>query len=38
MALKCLFISAADGSTMTPAIRAMERRLQEAFRTEGLKA
>jgi hypothetical protein len=30
--------SAADGSTNTPAIRAMERPRLEAFRTVGLKA
>jgi hypothetical protein len=30
--------SAADESTKTPAIRAMERPLLEAFRTVGLKA
>ena len=37
MAHKMLVHSTADGST-TPAIRAMERPLLEAFRTVGLKA
>jgi hypothetical protein len=36
--VQMLVHSATDGSTKTPAIRAMERPLLEAFRTVGLKA